>query len=155
MAYLSCTPSSTGTQTALFSPSGVSSYDASGSFYISDSNNRVIRRVFPNATTRVVVGLMGSAGTGGNWVLGTTARANYPRALTMAAASGSTLMITDSGAHMIRMLYPNQTIRTFMGVGASGYSGDLGPGECLISGVAPTAPSYNSFSRLSFYSLAR
>ena len=98
---------------------------------------------------------MGSAGTGGNWVLGTTARANYPRALTMAAASGSTLMITDSGAHMIRMLYPNQTIRTFMGVGASGYSGDLGPGECLISGVAPTAPSYNSFSRLSFYSLAR
>lgn len=94
---------------------------------MSDTLNRVIRRVFPNGTTRVVVGSIGIAGVTGDNVPGTSALLNFPRALTI---SGVDLVIADSGAHPVRVLYANQTLGTLIGTpGTSGATGDGGLGE--------------------------
>ena len=115
-----------GTRTALNAPSGVSSYDASGSFYVSDTLNRVVRRVYPNGTTRIVAGKLGLQGSTGNMVAGTAALLNFPRGIII---SGGNIVIADSGAHSVRILYANQTLATLAGIGSSGYSGDGGLGE--------------------------
>jgi hypothetical protein len=110
-----------GTLTALNNPVGVSAYDASGTFYVSDTGNRVLRRVFPNGTTSVVAGTLGVSGN-------TLSLLNFPRAITLV---GNDVVIADSGAHVIRVLYPNGTLSTLFGVlGSSAYSGDGGFCKC-------------------------
>lgn len=99
-------------------------------------------------TTRVVVGAIGSAGSTGNGLLGTVARVNFPRTLTLTGASGADLLFADSGVHMVRVLYANQTIRNLMGIGSSGYSGDLGLGEHVLQCdcfMIPSVCSLNAF----------
>ena len=124
MPHLFNTP---GTLTALNSPNGISTYDAPGSFYISDTLNRVVRRVYPNGTTRVVAGQLGVQGVTGNRVAGTAATLNFPRAITI---SGDAIIIADSGANAVRILFANQTIATLAGtLAVNGYSGDGGLGE--------------------------
>lgn len=119
------------TATQLNSPAGVSAYDPSGSFYVSDTVNRVVRRIYPNGTARVVAGSIGVAGVTGNNVPGTAALCNYPRALTI---SGADVVIADSGAHLVRILYANQTLSTLIGVpGSSGSTGDGGLGEFTLA----------------------
>lgn len=81
--------------------------------------------MYPNGTTRVVVGSIGISGVTGNNVPGTTALCSFPRVLTI---SGADLVIADSGAHVVRVLYANQTLRTVMGaLGTSGSTGSVAP----------------------------
>lgn len=105
--------------TALNAPSGVSTYDNYGTFYVADTLNRVVRRIYQNGTAVVVAGVLGSAGNSLNQL-------NFPRALTL---DGDNLMIADSGSHAVRVLYPNKTLSVLAGVlGTSGYTGDGGLG---------------------------
>ena len=129
-AYMcSCAAAS---RTLLNFPVGVSAFDPSGSFYVSDTVNRVVRRIFPNGTTRIVAGSLGVAGVTGNNVPGTAALCNYPRALTI---SGADLVIADSGASVVRILYENQTLSTVMGsLGTVGSTGE----RALSCSGAPT-----------------
>lgn len=122
------------TLTAINLPVGVSAYDPSGSFYVSDTLNRVVRRVYPNGSAFIVAGSLGVSGATGNRVPGKAALFTFPRSLTI---SGSDVVISDSGVHAVRVLYANQTVATLMGVlGSSGVSGDGGLGECaLLAGV--------------------
>jgi hypothetical protein len=134
-------PRSTGTRTALNSPRGVSSYDASGSFYVSDTNNRVLRRVFRNGTTRIVAGQLGVQGSTDH-VAATSGLLDFPRALTI--TRGGDVVIADSASHLIRVLYANQSLGTLAGTpGISGYSGDGGFGEfsfSLLSHIVSSLP---------------
>jgi hypothetical protein len=113
--------------TALNNPQGISTFDSEGTFYVSDSNNRVVRRIYPNGTAVIVVGRLGVSGNTGSRVAGTAALLNTPRALTLWGSSGADVIIADSGAHALRVLYANQSLITLMGTLASpGYSGDGG-----------------------------
>jgi hypothetical protein len=115
--------------TALNNPLGVSTYDSQGTFYVSDTNNRVVRRIYPNGTAVIVVGKLGVSGNSGSRVAGTAALLNTPRALTLLGVDGSDVIIADSGAHALRVLYANQSLITLMGsLGSFGYSGDGGLG---------------------------
>jgi hypothetical protein len=107
------------TLTALNSPLGVSSYDSNGTFYVSDTLNRVVRRIFPNGTAQIVAGILGSAGN-------SVSQLNFPRALSLI---GDDVIIADSGSHAVRILYANNTMSTLFGVvGSSGFTGDGGIG---------------------------
>jgi hypothetical protein len=112
-----------GTATALNNPSGVSTYDADGTFYVSDTLNRVVRRVFRNGTTFIVAGILGSSGNG-------VSQLNFPRAITLI---GNDVVIADSGSHAVRILYANSTLATLFGtLGAAANSGDGGSGTRVL-----------------------
>ena len=87
--------------------------------------------IHPRIGTNVILHSL-SARADLNGLLGTVARVNFPRTLTLTGASGADLLFADSGVHMVRVLYANQTIRNLMGIGSSGYSGDLGLGERVL-----------------------
>lgn len=100
-----------GTATPLNSPVGVTSYDTSGSLYISDLGSAVVRRLQANGTMTVVAGSLGTTGTTGNNVPGTSAFLKSPRGLTL--LSSSAVLIADATA--VRILYPNRTLSTLIG----------------------------------------
>jgi hypothetical protein len=128
-----------GTMTALNNPSGVSAYHADGTFYVSDSLNRVVRRVFQNGTVLIVAGILGSSGVLAGQLI-------FPRAITLL---DDAVVIADSGAHAIRILYANGSLSSLIGVpGSSGYSGDGGLGVFYL-----WAGPHPSTTRLSVVSI--
>lgn len=111
-----------GTMTALNGPAGVSEFDPAGTFYVSDTMNRVVRRIFQNGTAAIVAGVLGVSGSAAGLL-------NFPRAISLI---GNDVLISDSGQHAVRILYANSTLSSIFGVvGASAYSGDGGLGELV------------------------
>ena len=109
-----------GTMTALSGPAGVSEFDSAGTFYVSDTMNRVVRRIFQNGTAAIVAGVLGVSGTSAGLL-------NFPRAISLV---GNDVVIADSGQHAVRILYANSTLSSIFGVlGTAAYSGDGGLGE--------------------------
>ncbi|MDD5543122.1 MAG: NHL repeat-containing protein [Acidobacteriia bacterium] len=107
----------------LYFPTGVVS-DAVGNIYVSDSYNQRIRKITPAGVITTVAGsgVAGFAGDGGS---ATSARLNYPGAVTLDAAGN--LFISDTNNHRVRKVTPSGVINTVAGNGTFGFSGDGGP----------------------------
>ena len=113
---------------------------ADGGFFLADTGNNRIRRVWPDGTITTVAGT-GVAGYSGDGGPATAARIEGPRGL--AALPDGGLLIPDSSNHRIRRVWPDGTITTVAGTGVPGFAGDDGPVTAaqfdLPFGVAPLA----------------
>ena len=106
----------------LTGPYGVA-VDASGTVYIADKGNNVIRAVA--ATTGVITTVAGSgaAGYAGDNGLATAAKLNAPASV--AVDSAGNLYIAEQNNNVIRMVTAaTGVISTLAGTGAAGYAGD-------------------------------
>lgn len=109
------------TASALNLPEGVA-LDAAGNLYIADSGNNVVRLVSPNGVITTVAG-NGAAGFSGDGGAATSARLNTP--WTVAITASGALLIADFNNNRVRKV-EGGIIRTFAGVGSTGFSGDGG-----------------------------
>jgi len=103
--------SSDGSGAARFdTPTGIA-LAPNGDLYISDTGNHTIRRVTPVGAVTTFAGMAGQSGfTDG---VGTTARFNSP--LGLAVAADRTIIVADSGNHLVRAIAPNRTVTTLAG----------------------------------------
>jgi len=112
-------------------PAGGITIDAYGNLYFADTLNHRIRRVqFCSSdfkcgvvTTIAGTGVPGYSGDGG---LATEAQINYPQDLEI--GPDGNLYFADTNNHVVRMIdFATGVIRTVVGTGTKGYSGDGGP----------------------------
>ncbi len=98
--------------------------DSSGNVYISDVDNRRIRRVSASGMIETIAGsgIAGSAGDGGQAV-----NASLSDVTGLALDPAGNLYIADAGNRRIRKVTPAGIISTFAGTGVEGFSGDGGP----------------------------
>ncbi|MBL7873406.1 MAG: hypothetical protein JNM78_17440 [Cyclobacteriaceae bacterium] len=96
--------------------------DKQGNIYISDTGNNVIRKL-SNGMITTLAGT-GSAGYSGDGAIATQAKLNAPQAI---AVDGGTVYFVDGNNNVIRKVDSNGIITTYVGTGASGYTGDGGP----------------------------
>ena len=113
--------SSAATEAELLGPTGIA-IDDTGSLFIADSHNNVIRKVdtFGIITTIAGSGIGGYAGDGGP---ATAAQLNYPWSI---GINNQGMYIADYGNSVIRKINTSGTISTVAGDGINGYSGDGG-----------------------------
>jgi sugar lactone lactonase YvrE len=110
-------------------PSGIA-VDASGTVYVADTANHVIRRVVRSGNGWVVKTLAGSPGSSGSSDgTNSSARFFYPYGVTVNGAG--TLYVSDTYNHTIRKIVPvgtNWVVTTLAGnAGASGSADGTGP----------------------------
>ena len=107
-----------GTNALFNSPFGLA-VDAAGTVFVADSLNHKLRRVHPNRTVITIAG-GGSTGnvSGSSNGLGTAALMNQPRGI--AINTTGTLYVAERGNRRILLVYPNLTVITLAGGGASG-----------------------------------
>ena len=98
--------------------------DASGSVFVSDSGNGVIRKIGTDGVIRIVAG-NGQIGYQGDGGPATGASFRVPRGL--AVDAGGNLYIADSFNARIRKVGTDGQISTFAGTGRFARSGDGGP----------------------------
>jgi hypothetical protein len=98
--------------------------DGSGGFYIADTGNHRIRRVFANGIIVTVAGT-GTPGFSGDGGFATAAQLNLPSGL--AADAAGNLYISEYGNHRIRKLDGAGLITTVAGTGVAGFNGDNQP----------------------------
>src|ERR1017187_4384183 len=99
--------------------------DLAGNLYFSDPYNHCVRRISPSGTIQTVArGAFGSGGDGGP---PTGAQLRYPRGVVVDRTGN--LFVADSLNYRIRVVVgAGGTLFTAAGTGASGFSGDGGPG---------------------------
>ncbi|MDQ4142406.1 MAG: right-handed parallel beta-helix repeat-containing protein [Actinomycetota bacterium] len=108
-----------------------SAIDGAGNLYISDVNNRRIRKVVPGSdgvldgdeTINTVAG-NGEAGYSGDGGPATSAQLSLPQGI--AVDPGGNVYIADSDSHVVRRVDSSGTIWTAAGTGWQGFSGDGG-----------------------------
>ncbi|MCX6043672.1 MAG: tandem-95 repeat protein [Chloroflexi bacterium] len=107
----------------LDSPHGVA-LDNGDNLYIADTLNHVIRTVDSSGNITTTVG-MGTAGKSGDGDLALNAQLDNPYGV--AVDSLDNIYVADAGNQRIRKIDPtDESISTFAGTGAAGYSGDGG-----------------------------
>jgi sugar lactone lactonase YvrE len=137
---LSSLPASAQTSTPLIRPHGLA-YDASGNYYIADTDQNVIRKVSTTGiiTTVAGTGEQGYAGDGG---LATAAMLDSPAGV--AVDSSGNIYIADTHNNVIReVLASNGNIATIAGTGVAGYSGDSSTAIAAMLS-SPTAVAVDS-----------
>lgn len=97
--------------TGLSGPEGIV-VDSTGTLYVADSNNHMIRRIDTNG---VVTTLAGSGQQGSTNGPGTTARFGAPRGL--APGAGGILYVADTTNNAIRVVQPDGDVSTLVGEG--------------------------------------
>jgi uncharacterized protein (TIGR03437 family) len=97
--------------------------DASGTVYIADYWDCVVRAVSANGTITTVAGT-GSAGYSGDGGPATRAQLNIPVGVALDGAGN--IYIADAGNNVVRRIAKNGVITTVAGNGTAGYSGDGG-----------------------------
>ena len=98
--------------------------DSSGNVYISDVDNRRIRRVGPGGMISTIAG-NGNSGYSGDNILAVNAWLSDVTGLALDAASN--LYIADASNRRVRKVTPAGMISTVAGTGVEGFSGDGGP----------------------------
>jgi hypothetical protein len=107
------------TSAALNNPAGLS-FDDSGSLYIVDRSNNVVRVVASGG----VIGTLAGTGAPGYWGDGdaaTSAALNAPWGVVLQAGS---VLVADRGNHVVRRVAMDGTISTIAGTGEAGYCCD-------------------------------
>ena len=97
--------------------------DSTGSIFIADNGNNVIRKVNTSGVISTIAGV-GSSGLSGNGKAATTATLDRPHAEAFDAAGN--LYIVDQVNNVVRKITPAGVITTIAGTGSIGYSGDGG-----------------------------
>lgn len=99
---------------ALFtSPYGVA-INALGTLFISDVGNNKLRAIAPDQTVTTFAGGSSAGNTAGaDNGIGTNALFNYPYGVSVDASG--TVYVADSNNHMIRAIFPDQTVMTIAG----------------------------------------
>jgi hypothetical protein len=104
---------------ALFDqPRGVA-VDSSDNVLVADTRNNKIRLIYPNRAVVTLVG-GGTTGTtpGSNNGVGTAALFTNPRGI--AVDTSGNVIVAEFGNHKVRLIYPDLTVVTLAGGGASG-----------------------------------
>jgi uncharacterized protein (TIGR03437 family) len=107
-------------QALLNVPKGVAA-DGSGSVYIADSGNAVVRKVAADGTISTIAGTGTHGYSGDN---GQAAKAQLAGPAAIAADASSNIFLVDSGR--IRKILPTGIITTIAGTSTPGYYGDGG-----------------------------
>jgi trimeric autotransporter adhesin len=105
-------------------PAGLA-IDSSGSLYIADSNNAVIRKVTPQGVISTVAGTGGTEGYSGDG--GAATKATLMAPLGVAIDPAGNLYIADYYGWIREVNGSTGVITTLAGTGSNGYSGDGGP----------------------------
>lgn len=105
-------------------PNGVFYDTSTGTLYIADTYNSVIRSINSSGIISTVVGngTSGFSGDGGNAL---AAQLSYPQGIFI--DQNGNMYIGDTGNNRIRIVNTNGIINTMAGIGTAGYSGDGGP----------------------------
>jgi trimeric autotransporter adhesin len=107
----------------LNAPSGVT-LDVSGNIYIADANNERVRKINTSGIINTIAG-NGIAGFSGDGGVAIVAELNTPLYIEVDAYSN--VFFTDFTNNRIRMVNTSGIIRTVVGNGIAGFSGDGGP----------------------------
>jgi hypothetical protein len=106
-------------------PAGIA-VDSSGSVYVAEYNNYVVRMIDTKTNTvTTIAGVQGQCNYNGDGAPATNYHLCHPQGL--ALDSSGNLYIGDSGNYRVRKLVPSDgtyTISTYAGTGSAGYSGD-------------------------------
>ena len=95
-------------------PRGIAA-DASGTLFVVDTGNHVIRRVTPDGQVTTLAGSAGNPGSANG--TGSAARFRFPWGI--AAAPDGTLYVSDKDNHVIRRITPQGEVTTFAGISGS------------------------------------
>ena len=128
------------TSAMLSHPWGVTA-DASGSIYISDTGNDVIRKVAASGVITTVAGT-GVSGYSGDGGAATSARLQSPWGLAVDTAGN--LYIADWSNHAVRKVTAGGVISTIAGNGHGGFWGDYGTPAAASVLNYPSAVAVNS-----------
>ncbi len=115
-----------------------------GSYFISDTGNHTIRRLYPDGSVTTFAGLAGSPGSADGF--GSAARFNSPGQLCV--DNEGNVFVVDTGNDTLRRISPLGQVATVAGqVGAAGNTDDFGPFASLNhpTGVAVTADGNTLF----------
>ena len=100
--------------------------DAAGNFYVADTNNSRIRKIFADGTITTIAGI-GGANYGGDGGPATSASLSFPRSI--AVSPNGTVYIADTGNSVIRTLVPTFPAISTNGVAnAASYATRISPG---------------------------
>lgn len=99
-------------------------FDGSGSVYIADRGNNVIRKISSGGIISTFAGTAGMAGYSGDGGAATAATLNAPTGMAIDALGN--LYVTDKANNVIRKISTSGTISTIAGTGIAGNSGDNG-----------------------------
>ncbi len=107
-------------QTArFFYPKGVA-VDTSGTLYVADANNHLIRKITPAGVVTTLAGVASTSGSSDG--MGTTARFNFPSSV--AVDQSGTVYVADANNHLIRKITPAGVVTTLAGVASTSGSSD-------------------------------
>lgn len=128
----------TGTN-ALFSDPAAVVADATGNYYIADSQNDAIRKMTPGGAVTTFAGQLGVPGTANG--TGTGAQFNSPCGLAFDAAGN--LYVSDTGNNLIRKVTAAGVVSTYAGVAGPGGFLDGAAGSALFAAPLGLAVSTN------------
>lgn len=124
----------TGSTARFCGPKGVA-VDSTGTLYVADTVNEIIRKITPSGTVTTLAGRVGSIGT--NDGAGAAAQFTYP--FSVAVDSAGNLFVADFGNDTIRKITPAGVVTTLAGkAGSSGRTDGAGTAAQFASpeGVA-------------------
>ncbi len=107
---------------SFFDPQGIA-VDATGSLYIADTGNNLIRKITPDGTVTTLAGSGTAATTDGQ---GTSADFNGPTGIEL--GPNGILYVSETTGHRVRQVAPDGTVTTIAGSGRAGTldgTGDL------------------------------
>jgi sugar lactone lactonase YvrE len=142
LALVSGATNGTGTN-AVFSDPAAIAVDASGNFFVADSQNHAIRKITTNGVVATFAGKLGVSGSANG--TGTSAQFDSPSGLAFDA--GGNLFVSDTGNSTIRKIKPSGAVSTFAGIaGESGFTNGVAGGAQFSSplgiAVAPDGTIY-------------
>ncbi|GGX31011.1 RICIN domain-containing protein [Streptomyces noursei] len=111
------------TAAQLDDPRGVA-VDSTGVLYVSEYNNRRVRKITTDGKISTVAGT-GTAGSDGDGGPAISAQLSRPRGMEVGRAGE--LYIADEGNHRVRKVTADGKISTVAGTGTAGFTGDDGP----------------------------